>query len=74
MKVINDMLPKFIDRLNPNPLSSVWFELDSHHVGSVSVNDIASFIETEIGISVEESRKKFIKDCFNSKHDEDMIT
>ena len=45
-----------MDRQNPNPLSSVWFELDSHHLGSVSVNDLVSFLELEIGISIEESR------------------
>ena len=67
-------MPFPIDHENPNPLSSIWFELDSHHKGEVYVSDLVVYMEKEAGISIDESRKKFLNDCFNAKREGSLIT
>lgn len=72
--MLNDLLPFPIDNENPNPLSSIWFELDCHHKGEVYLSDLVTYLEEEAGISIDESRKKFLNDCFNARREVSVIT
>ena len=40
----------------------------------VYISNLISYLEEEAGISIDESRRKFLNDCFNAKREVSVIT
>ena len=38
------------------------------------LSDLVTYLEEEAGISIDESRRKFLNDCFNAQREESVIT
>ena len=63
--VITNLLPNRLVMTNLSTLLQIWFELDTHHAGSVTISNFRRWLEAETGVIIEDSQSHFLSDCFN---------
>lgn len=70
---ITNLLPNRMVMTNLSTLLQIWFELDTHHAGSVTISNFRRWLETETGVIIEDSQSHFLNDCFNQRQDDTII-